>query len=63
MFYLGIDHHAKQLTVNLRDRDGNVVLRRQVSTRSGQVVQFFEQLTARCKFQERIVMLRYHHSH
>ena len=25
MFYLGIDQHRKQLTVNLRDEDGGVI--------------------------------------
>ena len=48
MFYLGIDQHAKQLTVNLRNRQGDVVLRRQVSTRPEKVISFFEQLTQRC---------------
>jgi transposase len=48
MFYLGIDQHAKQLTVNLRDPNGNVVLRRQVSTRPAKVLEFFEDVTARC---------------
>lgn len=32
MLYLAIDQHRKQLTVNLRGEDGNVLLRRQVST-------------------------------
>lgn len=32
MLYLGIDQHRKQLTVNLRGEDGEVMLRRQVST-------------------------------
>ena len=48
MFYLGIDQHAKQLTINLRDTEGNSVLKRQVSTRPEKVLEFFEQLTARC---------------
>lgn len=48
MFYLGIDQHARQLTVNLRDNDGNVVLRKQVSTQPAKVSQFFEELTRRC---------------
>ena len=48
MFYLGIDQHAKQLTVNLRDSNGDVVLRRQVSTQPDKVLEFFEQLTGRC---------------
>ncbi len=40
--------HAKQLTINLRDGDGNAILKRQVSTRPGKVLEFFEQLTSRC---------------
>lgn len=48
MFYLGIDQHAKQLTINLRDAEGDAVLRRQVSTRPEKVLEFFEQLTQRC---------------
>ncbi len=48
LFYLGIDQHAKQLTVNLRDHNGDVILRRQVSTRPEKVSKFFAQLTARC---------------
>ncbi len=48
MFYLGIDQHAKQLTINLRDADGNAVLKRQVSTRPEKVLEFFAQLTAHC---------------
>lgn len=32
MLYLGIDLHAKQFTVNLRDEKGDAVPRRQVST-------------------------------
>ncbi len=48
LLYLGIDQHAKQLTINLRDQNGNVLLRRQVSTRPEKVTQFFEQLTALC---------------
>ena len=42
LFYLGIDQHAKQLTVNLRDHNGDVILRRQVSTRPERVGNFFE---------------------
>ena len=48
MFYLGIDQHARQLTVNLRDNNGDVLLRRQVSTKPEKVLQFFEKLTRRC---------------
>ena len=32
MLYLGIDQHRKQLTVNLRNEESSVVLKRQVST-------------------------------
>jgi transposase len=32
MLYLGIDQHHKQLTVSLRNGEGHVILRRQVST-------------------------------
>jgi transposase len=48
MFYLGIDQHAKQLTVSLRDSAGDVVLRRQVSTQPEKVLAFFQDITRRC---------------
>ena len=32
MLYLAIDQHRKQLTVNLRNEQGDVILKRQVST-------------------------------
>jgi hypothetical protein len=32
MFYVNVDQHKRQLTVNLRGEDGSVVLKRQVST-------------------------------
>ncbi len=32
MLYLAIDQHRKQLTVNLRNESGDVILKRQVST-------------------------------
>ena len=44
MFYLGIDQHRKQLTVNLRDERGEPILKRQVSTEWKRVRQFFEEL-------------------
>lgn len=44
MLYLGIDQHRKQLTVNLRNEKGDVVLQRQVSTQWERVLQFFDQL-------------------
>ena len=45
MLYLGIDQHARQLTVSLRDEAGDVVLARQVSTEPDRVQAFFGQLT------------------
>ena len=48
MFYLGIDQHANQLTVSLRNQDGDVVLRKQISTKPLKILQFFEKLTDRC---------------
>ncbi len=32
MLYLAIDQHRKQLTVNLRNEQGDVLVKRQVST-------------------------------
>jgi transposase len=45
MFYLGIDQHARQLTISLRDDSGDVVQARQVSTQPDKVQAFFQQLT------------------
>jgi len=47
MLYLAIDQHRKQLTVNLRDEDGNVLLQRQVSTRWQEVHAFFQDIQQR----------------
>ena len=33
MLYLGIDQHARQITISLRDDNGDVIQARQVSTR------------------------------
>ena len=44
MLYVGIDQHAKQITVVVRNSDGEDVLRRQVSTRPEKIEEFFEQL-------------------
>lgn len=46
MLYLAIDQHAKQITVVVRNSDGEDVLRRQVSTRPEKIEAFFEQLQA-----------------
>ena len=45
MLYLGIDLHAKQLTVNLRDEKGDVLLRRQVSTAGDKPALFLAEVT------------------
>jgi transposase len=47
MLYLGIDLHSKQFTVNLRDEQGEVVLRRQVSTRGEEPRKFLEDVSRR----------------
>jgi len=44
MLYLGIDQHRKQLTVNLRNENGDILLRRQVSTRWRPAHSFFSEL-------------------
>lgn len=44
MLYLGIDQHRKQLTINLRNEGGDVLVRRQVSTRWDKVKAFFAEL-------------------
>lgn len=41
MLYLGIDQHRKQLTVCVRNEEGDVILRRQVSTEWRRVRAFF----------------------
>src|SRR5215207_4699026 len=48
MLFLGIDQHARQLTVSLRDQHGDVILARQVSTQPDKVLDFFDQLTRCC---------------
>ena len=45
MLYLGIDQHARQLTISLRNEDGDVVQARQVSTEPEKVNAFFQRLT------------------
>lgn len=44
MFYLGIDQHAKQLTISLRNEAGDVVQTRQVSTEPNRVREYLESL-------------------
>jgi transposase len=45
MLYLGIDQHARQITISLRDESGDVLQARQVSTQPEKVHAFFRQLT------------------
>jgi transposase len=45
MLYLGIDQHARQITVSLRGETGDVLLARQVSTAPDRIHAFFGQLT------------------
>ena len=45
MMYLGIDQHARQITISLRDEEGDVIQARQVSTRPEKINEFFGQLT------------------
>jgi transposase len=45
MLYLGIDQHARQITISLRDDNGDVVQARQVSTQPEKINDFFQRLT------------------
>jgi transposase len=47
MLYLAIDQHRKQLTVNLRNEAGDVILKRQVSTEWKRVREFLEDVRNR----------------
>jgi transposase len=47
MLYLGIDLHSKQFTISLRGEDGEVLLRRQVSTREEEPRKFLEEVARR----------------
>lgn len=44
MLYLAIDQHRKQLTVNLRNEAGDVIVKRQVSTEWKRVREFLDEL-------------------
>jgi transposase len=44
MLYLGIDLHSKQFTISLRGEDGEVLFRRQVSTRGDEPRKFLEEV-------------------
>ncbi len=47
MLSVGIDQHRKQLTVHVRDDQGEVFLRRQVSTQRDKVWEFLDDLDRR----------------
>src|SRR4029079_17342451 len=78
MLYLGIDQHARQITISLRDDSGEVVQARQVSTQPEKVHAFFQQLARErlsaggsfvavlevCGFNDWLIrMLREYHCH
>lgn len=46
--HLGIDQHARQITISLRDDSGDVLQARQVSTRPEKIQEFFTKLTREC---------------
>src|SRR3984893_3602329 len=45
MLYLGIDQHARQIAMSIRNDDGDVLQARQVSTHPEKIQAFFQQLT------------------
>ena len=47
MLYLAVDQHRKQLTINLRDEAGDVILKRQVSTEWSRVREFLDEVRNR----------------
>ena len=50
MMYLGIDQHARQLTISLHEESGDAIQARQVSTRPGKLraFWFFTAVTLSC---------------
>jgi transposase len=57
MLYLAIDQHRKQLTVNLRNETGDVILKRQVSTEWKRVHAFFAELCERSQPEGNFVVI------
>lgn len=52
MLYLAIDQHKEQLTVNLRNEKGDVILKDQISTNHAKINDFFDKLSrqaGRCR--------------
>ncbi len=48
ILYLGIDQHARQLSISLRDEQGDFSQARQVSTQPEKIQEFFAKLTQDC---------------
>ena len=48
MLSLGIDQHARQLTISPRNDDGDVIQAQQVSTKTEKIQAFFDKLTREC---------------
>ena len=59
MLYLGIDQHARQITISLRDDQGDVLQARQVSTQPEKIQAFFAKLTSGLRSEGRIVHRRF----
>jgi transposase len=57
MLYLAIDQHRKQLTVNLRDEQGDVLLKRQVSTEWKRVREFLDDLRQQSRAEDGFVAI------
>ncbi len=57
MLYLAIDQHRKQLTVNLRNEAGDVLLRRQVSTQWPRVREFLAEVQKQALPEEGFVVI------
>ena len=55
MLYLGIDLHRKQMTVSLRNQEGDVLVRRQVSTGWPKLAEFRDQLLQAAAADEKYV--------
>jgi hypothetical protein len=57
MLYVAIDQHSKQLTVNERNEQGDVTLRRQVSTRPDAALHYVQELQQRGREQDGYVAI------
>ncbi|MDR1492090.1 MAG: hypothetical protein LBT05_05160 [Planctomycetaceae bacterium] len=44
MYYLGIDLHKSQITINLRNEDGKIVKQSQMSADHAKIAEFFGNL-------------------